>query len=139
VSSFNRVILLGNVTRDIELRYTPGGKAVCDLGIAVNDRRKDASGQWVDETTFVDVTLFERQAEVAAEYLKKGSSVLIEGKLKLEQWTDRESGQRRQKLKVIGDRMQMVGSKREGGGAPQREPTPAGAGEDHGGDGDIPF
>ncbi len=138
MSSFNRVILMGNVTRDIELRYTPGGKAVCDLGLAINDRKKDANGAWVDETTFVDIVMFDRTAEVAAEYLKKGSPLLIEGRLKLEQWTDRESGQRRQKLKVVCDKMQLLGGKngerRESGG--ERQPT---SGGDAGDGGDIPF
>lgn len=111
MASFNKVILVGNVTRDIELRSINSGSSVCDLGMAVNDRKKAASGEWVDEVTFIDVTLWNRTAEIAAEYLGKGSSVLIEGRLKLEQWeTD---GQKRSKLKVIGDRMQMLGGKKE--------------------------
>lgn len=111
MASFNKVILVGNVTRDIELRSINSGSSVCDLGMAVNDRKKTASGEWVDEVTFIDVTLWNRTAEIAAEYLGKGSSVLIEGRLKLEQWeTD---GQKRSKLKVIGDRMQMLGGKKE--------------------------
>lgn len=113
MASFNRVILLGNITRDLELRYTPSGTAVTELGLAVNDRRKDASGNWVDETTFVDVTLWARTAEVACEYLSKGSPVLIEGRLKLDTWeTD---GQKRSKLRVVGERMQMLGGRGEGG------------------------
>lgn len=113
-ASYNKVILVGNLTRDPELRYTPSGTAVTDLGLAVNDRRKSASGEWVDETTFVDVTLWARLAEVAGEYLNKGSSVLIEGRLKLDSWQNNE-GQKRSKLKVIGDRMQMLGGKGGGG------------------------
>lgn len=122
MSSFNLVVLMGNLTRDVELRYTPNGTAVCDLGLAVNDRRKDAKGEWVDEVTFVDVTLFGRTAEVAGEYLRKGSQVLIEGKLKLDQWQDQQ-GNRKQKLKVMCERMQMTGSKRggNGGGDGQQE------------------
>ena len=84
MASFNRVILLGNLTRDPELRYLPSGMAVTDIGLAVNDRRKNANGEWVEETTFVDVTLWGRTAEVASEYLSKGSPVLIEGRLKLD-------------------------------------------------------
>ena len=84
MASFNRVILVGNLTRDLELRYIPSGTAVTDIGLAVNDRRKNASGEWVEETTFVDVTLWGRTAEVASEYLSKGSPVLIEGRLKLD-------------------------------------------------------
>lgn len=111
MASFNRVILVGNVTRDLELRYTQSGLAVTDLGLAVNDRRKDQSGEWIDETTFVDVTLWGRQAEVAGDYLRKGSPVLIEGRLKLDQWE--QDGQKRYKLKVTGDRMQLLGSKND--------------------------
>jgi single-strand DNA-binding protein len=111
MASFNKVILVGNVTRDIELRQIGSGSSVCDLGLAVNDRKKTQSGEWVDETTFVDVTLWNKTAEVAAQYLGKGSPVLIEGKLKLESWeTD---GQKRTKLKVVGERMQMLGGKKE--------------------------
>ncbi|HVX16146.1 MAG TPA: single-stranded DNA-binding protein [Pirellulales bacterium] len=114
MASFNRVILLGNLTRDPELRYIPSGTAVTEIGLAVNDRRKAANGEWVDETTFVDVTLWGRTAEIATEYLSKGSPVLIEGRLKLDSWQDKE-GQKRSKLRVIGERMQMVGAKGQGG------------------------
>lgn len=114
MASYNRVILVGNLTRDIELKYTPGGTAVTDIGMAVNDRRKSASGEWVDETTFVDVTLWGRTAEVASEYLGKGSPILVEGRLKLDSWeTD---GQKRSKLRVVGERMQMLGGRDGGGG-----------------------
>jgi single-strand DNA-binding protein len=114
MASFNRVILVGNVTRDIELRYTPQGTAVTDIGLAVNDRVKK-QGEWVDETTFVDITLWGRTAEVAGEYLSKGSPVLIEGRLKLDAWE--QDGQKRSKLKIIGERMQMLGG-RSGAGGP---------------------
>jgi single-strand DNA-binding protein len=122
MASYNRVILMGNMTRDVELKYTPGGTPVTDITLAVNDRRKNASGEWVDETTFVDVTLWGRTAELAGEYLGKGSPLLVEGRLKLDTWeTD---GQKRSKLRVVCDRMQFVGG-REGGpptgdGAPAR-------------------
>ncbi|HLA85374.1 MAG TPA: single-stranded DNA-binding protein [Thermoguttaceae bacterium] len=115
MASFNRVILLGNVTRDIELRYIPSGTAVTDIGLAVNDRRKNANGEWVDETTFVDITLWGRTAEVASEYLSKGSPVFIEGRLKLDSWE--KDGQKHSRLKVIGERLQLLGS-RPGGGGP---------------------
>ncbi|MHB8901575.1 MAG: single-stranded DNA-binding protein, partial [Thermoguttaceae bacterium] len=115
MASFNRVILMGNLTRDPEIRYTSGGTAVCDIGLAVNDRRKGADGQWVEETTFVDVTLWGRTAEVAGEYLGKGSSVLIEGRLKLDTWQTPD-GQKRSKLHVVCERMQMVGPRGGGGG-----------------------
>ena len=112
MASYNRVILVGNITRDIELRYTQSGMAVTDLGLAVNDRRKTQSGEWVDETTFVDVTMWGRQAEIASEYLSKGSPVLIEGRLKLDTWE--QEGQKRSKLRVVGERMQMLGNRPSG-------------------------
>ncbi len=115
MASFNRVILMGNLTRDPEIRYTSGGTAVSDIGMAVNDRRKGSDGQWVDETTFVDVTLWGRTAEVAGEYLSKGSPVLIEGRLKLDTWQTND-GQKRSKLHVVCERMQMVGPRGAGGG-----------------------
>ncbi len=112
--SFNRVILLGNTTRDIELKYTQGGMAVTEIGLAVNDRRKNANGDWVEETTFVDITLWGRTAEIANDYLSKGSPVLIEGRLKYDTWeTD---GQKRSKLRVVGERMQLLGRAGGSGG-----------------------
>lgn len=157
MASYNRVILVGNLTRDIELKYTQGGTAVTDIGMAVNDRRKTATGEWVDETTFVDVTLWGRTAEVASEYLGKGSPILIEGRLKLDTWET--EGQKRSKLRVVCDRMQMLsggagggggGRPRGGGGQqqteqsysappagqPEAQPTGGGPGYD---DPDIPF
>ena len=121
MASYNRVILVGNLTRDIELKYTQGGTAVTDIGLAVNDRRKTATGEWVDETTFVDVTLWGRTAEVASEYLGKGSPILIEGRLKLDTWES--DGQKRSKLRVVCDRMQMLSGRSEGGGGPRRQPS----------------
>jgi len=144
--SFNKVILIGNLTRDIELRRTNSSTAVTDLGLAVNDRRKNPQGEWVDEVTFVDVTLWGRQAEVASEYLNKGSRVLIEGRLQLDQWDDKDTGQKRSKLKVVGSQLIMLGGRGEGAGdsgasdgsysdsaepAPQSSSVPA--------DDDIPF
>jgi len=139
--SYNRTILMGNITRDIELRYTPGGTAVTDMGLAVNEKRKNGQGELVEETTFVDVTLWGRNAEVAAEFLGKGSPVLIEGRLKLDQW-ENDEGQKRQKLKVVCDRMQMVGTKGSNGSgdsatataAPAAKGAPAPVAE-----GDVPF
>ena len=121
MASFNRVILMGNLTRDPEIRYTSGGTAVTDIGLAVNDRRKGSDGQWVDETTFVDVTLWGRTAEVAGEYLSKGSPVLVEGRLKLDTWQTND-GQKRSKLHVVCERMQMVGPRSGGGGGGGRPP-----------------
>ena len=93
MASFNRVILLGNLTRDVEVRYLQSGTAVADVGMAVNDRRKGQNGEWIDETTFVDVTLWGRTAEVAGEYLSKGSPLLVEGRLKYDTWE--KDGQKR--------------------------------------------
>src|SRR3954463_8110059 len=114
MASFNRVILLGNLTRDVEVRYLQSGTAVADVGLAVNDRRKGQNGEWIEETTFVDVTLWGRTAEVAGEYLSKGSPLLVEGRLKYDTWE--KDGQKRSKLSVVCERMQMVGSKGGGGG-----------------------
>jgi single-strand DNA-binding protein len=113
MASFNRVILLGNLTRDVEVRYLQSGTAVADVGLAVNDRRKGQNGEWIEETTFVDVTLWGRTAEVAGEYLGKGSPILIEGRLKYDTWE--KDGQKRSKLSVVCERMQMVGAKGGGG------------------------
>ncbi len=113
MASYNRVILVGNLTRDPELRYIPSGTAVTDIGLAVSDKRKNANGEWVEEVNFINVTLWARTAEVASEYLSKGSSVLIEGRLKFDQWE--KDGQKMSKLKVVADRMQMLGG-RSGGG-----------------------
>jgi single-strand DNA-binding protein len=106
MASYNRVIVVGNLTRDIELRYTPGGTAVADIAIAVNERRKSASGEWVEEVNYIDITMWGRTAEVASEYLGKGSPILVEGRLKQERWES--EGKKRSKLKVVCDRMQML-------------------------------
>ncbi len=114
MASHNRVIILGNLTRDVEVRYLQSGMAVADIGVAVNDRRKNQQGEWVEETTFVDVTLWGRTAEVASEYLNKGSQIFIEGRLKYDTWE--KDGQKRSKLSVVCEKMQMVGGKGGGGG-----------------------
>lgn len=117
MASFNKVILVGNLTRDPQVRYTPGGSAVAEVGLAVNRSWFDKnSNSRKEETTFVDVTLWGRTAEVASEYLTKGRSVLIEGRLQLDQWDDKESGQKRSKLKVVGENMTMLGGRGESGG-----------------------
>ncbi len=114
MSSYNRVILMGNLTRDVQLRYTPSGTPVTEIGLAVNDRRKGQNGEWIDETTFVEVTFWGRTAEVASEYLSKGSPVFIEGRLKLDTWE--KDGQKNYKLRVVCDRMQLLGSRGDSGG-----------------------
>jgi single-strand DNA-binding protein len=119
MASFNKVILMGNLTRDVELKYTSSQTAVTEITLAVNDRKKGQDGQWQDETTFVDVTLWGRTAEIADQYLGKGSGVMIEGRLRLDQWEDKQTGQRRSRLRVTGERMQML-PRGGGGGAPQQ-------------------
>jgi single-strand DNA-binding protein len=117
MASFNKVILLGNLTRDPEVRYTPKGTAVTELGMAVNRVYTAENGEKREEATFVDVTLWGRTAEIAGEYLKKGRPVFIEGRLQLDTWDDKQSGQKRSKLKVVGEGLQLIGSRPGGGGA----------------------
>lgn len=115
MASFNKVMLLGNCTRDPEVKYTPKGSAVTDLGLAVNRYYTTDSGEKREETTFVDVTMWGRQAEIAGEYLKKGRPVFIEGRLQLDTWDDKQTGQKRSKLRVVCENFQLLGS-RDGGG-----------------------
>lgn len=137
MASFNKVVLMGNMTRDPEIKYTPNGTAVCEIGLAVNDRRKGSDGQYVDETTFVDVTCWGRTAEIVNEYLAKGSPVLIEGRLKLDQWE--KDGQKRSKLRVVCENLRMLGKGDGGKGAPcNSEDEPSNGGCRQLGD-DIPF
>jgi single-strand DNA-binding protein len=114
MANFNKVTLIGNCTRDPEVRYTPKGTAVAELGLAINRYYKADNGDKREETTFVDVTLWGRTAEIAGEYCKKGKPVFIEGRLQLDTWDDKNTGQKRSKLKVVGDNLQLLGG-REGG------------------------
>ncbi|HXL81411.1 MAG TPA: single-stranded DNA-binding protein [Pyrinomonadaceae bacterium] len=109
--SFNKVILVGNLGRDPELRYTPQGTPVCSFSMATNERRKDKSGELQDQTTWFRVTLWGRQAETASQYLTKGRPVYIEGRLRVEEWTDRD-GKARHTLEVHGTDMQFIGGGR---------------------------
>jgi single-strand DNA-binding protein len=136
MANFNKVILVGNLTRDPELRHIPSGTAVTDLGLAVNRNWTDRNtNQKNEETTFVDITCWGRTAEIACEYLRKGRPVLIEGRLQMDSWDDRETGQKRTKLKVVCDNLQMLGGRSDGnsggGGGqhlnrlrPNRPPSP---------------
>lgn len=112
MASFNKVILLGNLTRDPEVKFIANGTAVAEVGLAVNrvwfDKQTNTKKE---ETTFVDVTLWGKDAEVAGEYLAKGRPVLIEGRLQLDTWDDKQTGQKRSKLRVVGERMQLLGGK----------------------------
>lgn len=116
--SFNKIILVGNLGRDPELRYTPQGVAVCDFSMATNERKRDKSGEYQDVPTWFRVTLWRNQAENAAKYLKKGSPVYIEGRLSLEEWTDRD-GNTRQTLAVQASEMHFISGGR--GGDPEDE------------------
>ena len=145
MASFNKVILMGNLTRDPELRYTPKGTAVANLGLAVNRTWRNAEGQQQDETTFVDVDAFGKQAETLGQYMQKGRPILVEGRLKLDQWEDKNTGQNRSKLGVILEKFSFVGGGQTGGNAnaPQSSAPPPTSDvppfEDGPSDDDVPF
>jgi single-strand DNA-binding protein len=129
MANLNRVLLIGNLTRDPEVRYTPKGTAVTEIGLAVNRVYSGEDGEKKEETTFVDVTLWARQAEVAGQYLKKGRPVFIEGRLQLDTWDDKQTGQKRSRLRVVAENLQLLGSRQDAEGssftpsAPRRAPT----------------
>lgn len=116
MASFNKVLLMGNLTRDPELKYTPKGTAIADIGLAVNRTYSTDSGEKREEVTFVDVTLWGRVAEIVGEYCKKGRPLFVEGRLQLDTWDDKQTGQKRSKLKVIGENIQLLGSRDGGAG-----------------------
>jgi single-strand DNA-binding protein len=121
MASFNKVILAGNLTRDPELRYTPKGTAIGEIGIAVNRTWKSETGEMKEEVTFVDVTAYGRTAEVIAQYLRKGRPILIEGRLKLDSWEDKQTNQKKSKLRVVCENFQFLDSGKGegmGGGGP---------------------
>jgi single-strand DNA-binding protein len=129
MANLNRVLLIGNLTRDPELRYTPKGTAVTDFGLAVSRIYSGEDGEKKEETTFVDVTLWARLAEIAGQYLKKGRPVFIEGRLQLDTWDDKQTGQKRSRLRVVGENLQLLGSRPEGEASssapPPRRPSAA--------------
>jgi single-strand DNA-binding protein len=138
--SFNKVILVGNLGRDPELRYTPQGTPVCSFSMATNERRKDKTGEMQDQTTWFRVTLWGRQAETASQYLTKGRPVYIEGRLRVEEWTDRD-GKPRHTLEVTATDMQFIGGGRNEE-QPTERPDTGGAPTSEGSqiaDDDIPF
>jgi single-strand DNA-binding protein len=110
----NKVFLIGNLTRDPELRVTPKGTAICQFGLAVNRQFKDESGATRDETTFVDIEAWGKQGELVAKYLTKGSPAMVEGRLKLDQWEDKQSGQKRSKMKVVLENVQFLSTRGAG-------------------------
>lgn len=125
MASFNKVILVGNLTRDPELRYTPKGSSVCDIVIAINRQWANDAGEKMSETTFVDVTLWGRVGEIVAQYCTKGSPLMVEGRLQTESWEDKATMQKRTKLKVVGENIQLMGDKRESSPAPGSDGRPA--------------
>ena len=160
MANVNKVILIGNVTRDPEVKFTSKGSAVADLGLAINRNYTLDNGEKREETTFVDVELWGRLAEIAGEYAKKGRPVYIEGRLRMDTWDDKASGQKRSRMKVVGENLQLLGSRtggdapsgprgdHEGGEsspAPRRSPSPAPSrpytppAAPHDNDDDIPF
>jgi len=148
MASFNKVILVGNLTRDPELRYTPKGTAIAKIGIAVNRVWTAENGEKKEEVTFVDVDVFGRTAENVGQYMRKGRPILVEGRLRLDQWDDKQTGQKRSRLGVVAETVQFLGSAGggEGGSAPARQRPAATepAGEPLEGDGppesdDVPF
>lgn len=145
--SFNKITLVGNLGRDPELRYTPQGTPVCSFTMATNEKRKDKSGEFQDQTTWFRVTLWGRQAETASQYLTKGRPVYIEGRLRMEEWTDRD-GKQRYTLEVHATDMQFIGGRSDeasgggGGGRPEPSRPPRNGGEAGPSeieDDDIPF
>ena len=119
MANYNKVFLMGNLTRDPELRMTPRGTAVAQLGLAINRKFKDESGNEREETTFVDVDVFGRQAETLSKYVKKGRPLFVEGRLKLDQWEDKNTKEKKSRLKVILESFQFIDS----GGARQNAPA----------------
>src|SRR2546430_979136 len=145
--NINRVTIVGNLTRDPELRHTGSGTAVCSLRVAVNSQRKDESGQWVDKPNYFDVTVWDKQGENCAQFLAKGRPVAIDGRLDWREW-DAQDGSKRQSVEIIADTVQFLGSREGGGGGGgDREPqfAPAAATAGHEGltppsaDDDLPF
>jgi len=142
MASLNKVMLIGNLTRDPEVRFTPKGTPVAELGLAINRVYTTETQERREEVTFVDVTLWGRTAELAGQYLAKGRSVYIEGRLQLEQWEDKTTNQTRSKLKVVGDQMQFLGQREGGapgggggGGGYQQRNQPSGGYQGGGGGG----
>ena len=142
MANLNKVFLIGRLTRDPELRYIQSGTAVLDLGLAVNRRTKLSDGTWGEEATFVDVTVWGKQAENCAEYLSKGRAVFVEGHLRLDQWDDKKTGDKRSRLRVTADNIQFLGggAPGDGGGKAGAAEPPAPSEEEPGlSDDDIPF
>lgn len=147
MASFNRVILIGNLTRDPELKYTPKGKAIAKLALAVNRVWTNEAGEKKEEVTFVDVDVFGRTAENCVQYLKKGRPIMVEGRLKLDSWDDKTTGAKRSKLGVVAESVQFLGGNDGTAPAPRAErpasnapaPAPVEGGGPPDDDSDVPF
>ncbi|MHC4711825.1 MAG: single-stranded DNA-binding protein [Planctomycetota bacterium] len=141
MANLNKVLLIGNLTRDPELRYTPGGTAVASFGLATNRKFRTSSGEDREDTCFVDINAFGRQAEVLSEYMAKGRQIFIEGRLHLDQWEDKQTGAKRSKLTVTVENFQFLGGRGEQGGARRSSPGRAEsqAQAQPAADDDIPF
>ena len=148
-ANINRVVLVGNLTRDPELRHTPGGTPVCSLRIAVNSRRKDETGQWVDKPNYFSISVFGNQAESCAQYLSKGRPVAVDGRLDWREWQAQDGG-KRESVEIVAESVQFLGGRADGegsfgGAAGGNQYVPAGAGSESGADfpaaadDDIPF
>lgn len=120
-ASVNKVMLMGNLTRDPELKYLPSGSAVADLNVAVNRSWKDKDGKKQDEVSFIEVVSFGRTAELCAQYLKKGRQVFIEGRLKQDRWEDKESGAKRSKTRVVAESVQFLGGGKKDGASAEAD------------------
>lgn len=117
--NLNKVMLIGNLTRDPEVKYTPKGTAVAEVGMAINRVYTPEGGEKREETTFVDITFWGRQAEIVGQYAKKGNPLYVEGRLQLDSWDDKQTGQKRSKLRVVGEQLQLLGGRPGGGGGGQ--------------------
>ena len=136
--NFNKVILMGNLTRDPEVKYTSSGTAIAKLGMAINRYWRNQDGQQQEETTFVDVDAFGRQAETIGQYLKKGRPIMVEGRLKLDQWDDKQTGQKRSKMGIVLENFQFLDSRGEGGGGGGNFSGDGGGSAPSGGGGSAP-
>lgn len=125
MASFNKVILIGNLTRDPELRYTPKGTANVRIGLAVNRKYKDANGQLQEEVSFIDADAWSQQAETIAQYMRKGNPMLVEGRLKQDSWDDKQTGQKRTALRVVIENFQFLGGGQRSAENPGGAPAPA--------------
>jgi len=123
--SYSQAIVVGNLTRDIEIRYIPSGTAVAEVAVAVNEKRKGANGETIEDVSFIDVTFWGKTAELAGQYLSKGSPVMVDGRLKQDHWEDRETGAKRSKLRVVCEKLVFIGSKGERHTGPSPDPSEA--------------